>query len=107
MWASIKVQAVEEVYDPERGLIFSHQAHGSPSARWKYGPECSYVDYLCLTLCSGLCRHEIVGSSAERAVYDLFWQALLKHEDFRRWVREIVPDWWRIVEENIEKEKRI
>ncbi len=107
LWANFKVEVVEEVYLPESGAIVEHRFRGSPSVRWKYGPKCTHIEYFCILLCSGLCRHEIVGKTAERAVYDMFWQGMLSHLEFREWIREIAPDWWKIVEEHVEKEKRV
>mgnify|MGYP001567907743 FL=1 len=50
-----------------------------------------------------LLQDEVHGKAAERAVYNVFWQALLRSSELRKWVEEHFLRWWGGVEEIIEE----
>ena len=73
----------------------------SPTVNFKYGKGTDFPEYFSIVMCGALCKHEVVGSTAERMGYDLVWQGLVTSAYFRGWVAKECPSFWRMVKDTL------
>ena len=72
----------------------------SPEVTYRY-PEDAVVETLhgCwpapIDTIAALARGEVSGMSKARFVYSVYWQALSRSPDFRKWVAEQYPRYWK------------
>lgn len=76
----------------------------SPTVTWQHdGPSTPLTDLRVIALGNALIRGDITGRSGDDAVYDVFWSALRRSEDLRRWVESESSDWYSFVRDALDR----
>jgi len=101
-WGSFSLRQEDTLILPDKGYArVVVQGRRSPTVQFQYGEGTQFPEYFCIVMCGALCRHEVVGRTAERMVYDLFWQGLVTNSPLRDWVKEYCPGFWGQVEDHL------